>query len=626
MLIDPIAPPDALERVAPAALPAEQVPADRGGLRRTAGACVLACVPAIAALTAVRPEAWAVPPGFVQEQVGVPWVGRPIVGVRFDADGTPIVWERAGRVWQLDGAGAPLPDPIIDIREEVGNWWDHGLLGVLIGPGPTGEERFLYLLYVVDHHHLMHFGTPQYDPAANAYFRATIGRVTRYRLTRDGGGAWLADASSRTILIGEDHMHGIPVMHASHGVGTIEFGADGSLLISAGDTASFSSVDVGNDSGGSYALQGIAEGILRLKENVGAYRAQLVDCLAGKILRIDPGSGDGLPDNPWFNAAEPRAAASRVWSLGQRNPFRFSVRHVGNATGPGHILYGDVGWGQWEEYSVVTGPGQNCGWPAFEGMETQSSYWNASPANLDAPNPLYIPGVSPCNLSHFRFRDLIRQDTLDPSPHFPNPCDPDIAVPATTPTFIHRRPILDYFHAPNGPARIPVFDGLNAATFDLGSPGCPVPGTPFGGNSATGGAWHEHPGFPAYWRSLAYHGDYVGNFIRAFRLDGQGRLLEVRSFAPNPGQVVCIAVNPVDGSLWYVDYPYRIKRIRYTGHPCYDADLSGDGDVGFTDLLILLGAFGDCRGGGLPCDADLDGSGTVDFADILILLSRWGAC
>lgn len=56
--------------------------------------------------------------------------------------------------------------------------------------------------------------------------------------------------------------------------------------------------------------------------------------------------------------------------------------------------------------------------------------------------------------------------------------------------------------------------------------------------------------------------------------------------------------------------------------PC-PADLDGGGAVEFSDLLILLGAWGPC---GAPCPADLDGSGTVDFSDLLMLLSDWGPC
>lgn len=54
------------------------------------------------------------------------------------------------------------------------------------------------------------------------------------------------------------------------------------------------------------------------------------------------------------------------------------------------------------------------------------------------------------------------------------------------------------------------------------------------------------------------------------------------------------------------------------------ADLDGDGNVGFADLLSLLAAWGPCAPG--PCAADLDGDQDVGFADLLALLSVFGSC
>lgn len=51
-----------------------------------------------------------------------------------------------------------------------------------------------------------------------------------------------------------------------------------------------------------------------------------------------------------------------------------------------------------------------------------------------------------------------------------------------------------------------------------------------------------------------------------------------------------------------------------------DADLDGNGSVGTSDLLILLGNWGLCDG----CSSDLDGDGSVGTSDLLFLLSNWG--
>ena len=49
-------------------------------------------------------------------------------------------------------------------------------------------------------------------------------------------------------------------------------------------------------------------------------------------------------------------------------------------------------------------------------------------------------------------------------------------------------------------------------------------------------------------------------------------------------------------------------------------DVTGDGMVGFADLLQLLATWGACVG----CPEDLDGDGSVGFSDLLIVLANWG--
>ncbi|MBT8485093.1 MAG: hypothetical protein KJO43_05905 [Phycisphaerae bacterium] len=49
-------------------------------------------------------------------------------------------------------------------------------------------------------------------------------------------------------------------------------------------------------------------------------------------------------------------------------------------------------------------------------------------------------------------------------------------------------------------------------------------------------------------------------------------------------------------------------------------DVDGDRQVGLTDLLGVLAAWGECEG----CDADLDGDGEVGFTDLVSVLGTWG--
>lgn len=52
-------------------------------------------------------------------------------------------------------------------------------------------------------------------------------------------------------------------------------------------------------------------------------------------------------------------------------------------------------------------------------------------------------------------------------------------------------------------------------------------------------------------------------------------------------------------------------------------DLNNSGTVDVSDLLDLLGAWGECDG---ECPADFDNSGAVDVSDLLALLGNWGGC
>lgn len=347
------------------------------------------------------------PPGFVVDTIGGAFTEA--VGIATLPDGRLLAWERGGRVWMMSANGERLPNPVLDIRDEVGAWRDFGLLGLAVDPAFPASPH-IYLLYVVDRHHLRFAGTPQYDASTNEYFSATIGRVTRYTLDSSTGFTTTL-AGSRSVLLGESMSTGIPILHQSHGVGSLLFGQDGTLLVSTGDSASYLEVDLGGQVWDGSVNQALADGILTQAEDVGAFRSQLVDSLCGKVLRIDPVTGDGLRSNPWYDPKSPRAAKSRVYSLGLRNPFRMTMApntgdHDPDAANPGTLLIGDVGWVTWEEVSVVAKPGLNLGWPIFEGMELNPSYASSALANPDA----VVAGCQP-----LLFRDLLRQDSQHPA-------------------------------------------------------------------------------------------------------------------------------------------------------------------------------------------------------------------
>ncbi len=499
--------------------------------------------------------------GFVDQVVVSDW--NQAVGVRFGPDARGYVWEKGGRVWLVEN-GVKSAQPLVDISEEVGDWRDFGLLGFVIDPN-FDTNGYIYLLYVVDYHHARHFGTPQYNPQTDEYFRDTIARLTRYTANQ-ADGRRTVDYASRLILVGENLQSGFPVCHQSHSIGSLWFGEDGTLLAGNGDGASYEEVDNGGPRSGS-SNTALAEGIIRPAEDVGAFRSQLVDSLSGKIIRIDPATGNGLPSNPFYDAANPRSPRSRVWAMGFRNPFRWCMRpNTGNpnpgAADPGTIVLGDVGWYTREECTVIRSPGGNCGWPIFEGLTLAPGYASVAPMNLDAPNPLAAqPGCD----DFFRFTNLLVQETLA-APSWPNPCNAAQQVPSSIPRFEHVRPVLDWR---DGVApRVAIFSGNNAAEVDITNSQSPIQGSPFGGTSSTGGCFYTGTTFPPEYHGTYFFADFTGGWIRNLAFDSTDAPTQLRSFKDNAGAIVSLAMNPADGALYYINYDNQgvaaLRRIQFT--------------------------------------------------------------
>jgi PKD repeat protein len=174
----------------------------------------------------------------------------------------------------------------------------------------------------------------------------------------------------------------------SHSIGTVAFGADGALYASAGEGA--------NTGRGDYGQIGLADanytsitpinpcgdppGGVGVKlsspsSEGGALRSQSPRrapgeprVLDGTLIRVDPATGAGLPNNPLAASADPNAR--RIVAYGLRNPFRFTMR-----PGTSEAWIGDVGWGAYEEIDRVANPigpaPLNFGWPCYEGVDRQ---------------------------------------------------------------------------------------------------------------------------------------------------------------------------------------------------------------------------------------------------------------
>ena len=451
---------------------------------------------------AVSPNAIGQPAGFTDQLFLGGW--DEVSGFTWDANGRMYVWERDGIVWIVEN-GVKLTTPLLDISDEVGGWRDFGLLGFALDPNFLTNGYF-YLLYVVDRHHLLKAGTPQYNPNTNEYFAATIGRITRYR-ANPATNYTTAIPASRFVLLGENGQDGPPILHESHGTGSLVFGDDGTLMASLGDGASYNSTDQGSASE-TYWQQALNDGIITPAENIGAYRCQTLDNYSGKILRLDPQTGEGLPSNPYWNAGQPKSPASRTWARGVRNPYRMtkvpeSGSHVPSDGNPGTFIFGDVGWGSREELNVMTGPGMNFGWPKYEGMTLQPGYNN----NAYAPSQ-------------------------------------------------HDRAKVDWrTGAPRGL--------VNGSIVNVGS--VTLPGPTFNGNASTGGVWYHGHAFPAEWHNTYFHADYGAGWIRNFRFDASYNPVEVKNFINTAGACVFLNTDPDNKNLYYVRWPDQIRQVSYTG-------------------------------------------------------------
>jgi len=509
------------------------------------------------------------PTGFVQAKTQSDYTTP--MGLVFTPDGQrQFVWDKSGKVWVSVWNGSQYvkqTTAVINISEEVGNWRDFGLLSFCLDPD-YAQNGLVYLFYMVDRHHLMNAGTASYNAATDQYYQATISRVTRYKFETVNS-VLTANTSSRLVLLGETKSTGIPLTHESHAGGTLVFGRDGSLMLTTGDNASYSSTDKGSASE-TYFQQAINDGIMRANENVGSFRSQMLNSHCGKVLRMDPNTGDGLASNPYFDAANSRSAQSRVWALGLRNPYRMTIQPNTGSTNiadgnPGTLLIGDVGWSAWEDMHVIRQGGENAGWPIFEGMEVSSSYQSAATTleNKDEPNP-----SNTCNKPFLTFADLLKQPA-NPVQTVLNPCS-NQPLPGLQRRYIHARPALDWQHGADV-ARTPTFNGAVATATTLKTPASTggAVGTPFRGNAATGGAYYPGTMFPAAWRNTYYFADYGANWIRAATLDANGAVTQVREFLPNGGGkgIVDIEYNPLDGALYYINInTNELMKISFGGN------------------------------------------------------------
>jgi glucose/arabinose dehydrogenase len=305
--------------------------------------CGVALGPASAPTLQAQSRQFSLPPGFVQELVA-DTLG-PATAFALAPDGRILIARKGGAV-KLYRDGELRQGLFIDLSSQINRYADRGLMGIAIHPN-FPNPAYVYLAYT-------------YEPpetAGHAVEGARVGRVLRVEADpnnldayRPGSEVVLLGAGGTFATMGNPDrgdrppyscmgQDGVPVQDClpvdgpSHTVDWLAFGPDGALYVSVGDAT------------------------LQPELNI---RAQDVDSLAGKMLRIDPLTGQGYRDNPFFDG-NPTSNRSKVYALGLRNPFRFTFEPE-----TGQVVVGDVGGERWEEINIG-GPGSNFGWPCLEG-------------------------------------------------------------------------------------------------------------------------------------------------------------------------------------------------------------------------------------------------------------------
>jgi glucose/arabinose dehydrogenase/PKD repeat protein len=348
--------------------------------------------------------------------------------------------------------GRVRAQPFLDLSDEIVAGGEQGLLGLAFHPGYARNGRLF-----------VNYTDLRGDTVVAEYRRAPEDPL-------------LAHPAAARVLLAIDQPF------VNHNGGALAFGPDGYLYVATGDGGS-----TGDPLGNGQAL----------------------DTLLGKLLRIDvdsDGSGAyGIPsDNPFIGRDDARA---EVWAYGLRNPFRICIRPGTGGTdpaagNPGVLFVGDVGWGVWEEQSIITAGGRNMGWPCYEGLNARSQYQNAQPAHHDC-------------------------STLGTPEN-----------PAT-----HSPPVMTTHHS-------------NAA---LSTPSGVI------GNAAISGCFYTATTFPVAYRNHYFFADYGQNWIRVAQVNASHQITGYLPFATEADAPVDLDLDP-SGNLVYVAIAANeVRRIRYTG-------------------------------------------------------------
>lgn len=261
-----------------------------------------------------------------------------------------VVEQTSGRI-KIIKNGVVLSTPFIDLGSISAGGGERGVLGMAFHPdyfvgGATGEGKF-YVDYT--------------NNSGNTVVR-------QYSV---GTNADVADAGTFVNIVT------ISQPFSNHNGGCIQFGPDGMLYVGTGDGGS------GNDPGN---------------------RAQSGTSLLGKMLRFDVDiAAPFIPaSNPFVGVA---GFNDEIWSLGLRNPWRFSFDRV-----TGDMWIGDVGQNAREEidFEPAGTGGLNYGWRCKEGLLCTGLSGCSCTSGTVSPVDTYVLGGGNCAvMGGYRYRGTL---------------------------------------------------------------------------------------------------------------------------------------------------------------------------------------------------------------------------
>jgi glucose/arabinose dehydrogenase len=482
---------------------------------------------------------------------------------QFAPDGRIFVAEKSGIVRVFDNLNDQAGHVFADLRTQVHDLWDRGLLGMALDPD-FPDRPYVYVLYARD------------APLGSKAPHWSAGGATADSCPTPPGstddGCVISTRLSRLTASG-NAMTGPELVlitdwcqqFASHSAGTIAFGADGALYASGGEGANFLTQDWGqfggssgspvrrNPCGDPPAGAGGQETVPTAQG--GSLRAQDLRTsgdpvtLDGSLIRVNPDTGAAAAGNPTTGAS---ANANRIVAYGMRNPFRFTFR-----PGTDELWIGDVGEVHREEIDRIPNPTAgvtNFGWPCYEGP-ARHKLWD-------------LKDMTICE-------DLYN----DPG--------------ATT------APYISYPH--KFPTPFP-------------TDACPTDGA-----SISGLAFYEGGNYPAAYGNALFVGDYVRKCIWVVPAGADG-LPDASlgfSFITEAGGPIDLKVGP-NGDLFYLDYDNnRLERVRYFGgNQPPVARISANHVTGDTPLAVHFdgSASSDPDTDDIGYSWDLDGDGTFGDA------------